>query len=395
MVYIYGGGFNEGSNAVPVYDGEELAKKGIVLVGVNYRVGVLGFLAHPELTAESKHNTSGNYGLLDQIAALRWVQDNIASFGGDPEQVTIYGQSAGGMSVSMVMQSHLAKGLFARAIIQSGPGLFSSSALSSGTPLSEGEKRGVQFAEVKGVSSLTELRALTPEQLMAREEGAPRLGPIADGYFLSTDNPNKDQVPVLNGFTADDLGVSSGGFGPPPEMTVAAFESDARRLYGDKADTYLSLYTPGSDAEVPALRKTSGRDRARASVHFWASQQQEMSDDIYTYYFDRAIPWPEHPEFGAFHTGEVPYVFDNLKLLDRPWEPADHTVAAQMSAYWTSFAMSGNPNGTGLPKWQVYSPDEATTMRIGAEMGQMQIADPAKVTFWKDILTAQSQSQSP
>lgn len=393
MVYIYGGGFNEGSNSVAVYNGEAQAKKGVVSVVINYRVNILGFLAHPELTAESAHKASGNYGLLDQMAALQWVQDNIAAFGGDPEQVTIYGQSAGGMSVGLLMQSPLAKGLFARAIIQSGPGLFSSTALSSGMSLENGEKQGVRFAEGKGVSSLAELRALTPEQLMAPMKNASRLRPVVDNWFFSTETPNTDQVSVMNGFTADDFGTN-GGFGPSAEATIAAFEKDAHRIYGDNANTFLSLYKPASDEEVPAMRKASGRDQARVSLHIWASQQADMSDDIYTYYFDRAIPWPEHPEFAAFHTGEVPYVFNNLKYLDRPWEAVDHQVADHTSSYWTNFALTGDPNGEGLEKWQAFNGDKASTMRIGEKMGLMEIAEPAKVKFWKDIFMARSQAES-
>ena len=386
MVYIYGGGFNEGSNAVAVYDGEELAKKGVVLVGINYRVGVLGFLAHPELTEESEHKASGNYGLLDQVAALQWIQENIAAFGGDPENVTVFGQSAGGMSVAMLMHSHLSKGLFARAIIQSGPGLFSVHPLFGVTPLSNGEDQGTRFAEAIGGSSLAQLRALTPEELNKPVQGVGRFGPVADGYFLSADNPNTDQVPVMNGFTADDFGTNGSLFGPPPEATVVAFESDARRLYGEKADAFLSYYSASSDADVAALRTMSGRDRARVSLHLWGGTQREMSDAVYTYFFDRAIPWPDHPEFGAFHTGEVPYIFDNLRVLDRPWEAVDHTVADRMSMYWVNFAKTGDPNGDGLATWMPYTPDEIKTHRIGAEMGAMPISDSSMVAFWKESL---------
>ena len=394
MVYIYGGGFNEGSNAIAVYDGESLAKKGVVLVGINYRVGVLGFLAHPELTAESEHQASGNYGLLDQAAALQWVQENISAFGGDPENVTIFGQSAGGMSVAMQMHSQLSKGSFARAIIQSGPGLFSTSPLFRVAPLSMMENQGVRFAKAKGAASLAELRALTHEELMAPAEGVGGFGAVADGYFLSMDNLNTDQVPVMNGFTADDFGTNGSLFGPPPEATVEAFKNDANRLHGDKAETFLSHYMPASDAEVGALRKKSGRDRARVSLHLWASAQLDMSEKVYTYYFDRAIPWPDHPEFGAFHTGEVPYIFNNLRFIDRPWEPVDHTVADQMSSYWANFAKTGDPNGDGLAVWHAYSPDAITTQRIGAEMGPMPITDSSMVEFWKGSLKAQQGGQS-
>lgn len=222
---------------------------------------------------------------------------------------------------------------------------------------------------------------------MASTQIGGRFGPVADDYFISLDNPNQNHVPVMNGFTADDFGTG-GSFGPPPEATIEAFENDARRVYGEKADTFLSLYTPASDAEVPALRRASGRDRARVSLHLWASQQIEMSDEVFTYYFDRAIPWPEHPEFGAFHSGEVPYVFNNLKFMDRPWESADHMVADHMSSYWTNFAKSGSPNGKGLSTWAPYNQDKISTQRIGAKMGSMPIADRAKVEFWIEMLTS-------
>ena len=190
---------------------------------------------------------------------------------------------------------------------------------------------------------------------------------------------------MINGFTADDIGTG-GGFGPAAAPTVDAFTEAARSGFGEAATTYLALYKPAADAEVPALRKSSGRDRARTSLHLWSMDQLGMSDTIYTYYFDRAIPWPEHPEFGAFHTGEVPYIFNNLKKLDRPWEPIDHTLADQISSYWVNFAKTGNPNGAGLPRWEAFSPDDASTQQIGARTGKMQIAEPAKVAFWKGQL---------
>ncbi len=393
MVYIYGGAFSEGSNAVAVYDGEALAKKGVVLAVINYRVGVLGFMAHPELTAESEHNASGNYGLLDQVAALQWVQNNIGAFGGDPDQVTIFGQSAGAMSVAMLMHSPLAEGLFARAIIQSGPGLFSHSASIQGTPLARGEAMGVQFAEAKGAESLAALRAMTPEALMA-SDGAPRgyAGPVVDGWFLPDGHVNENEVPVMNGFTADDISIGS-AYGPAPEATVAAYEEEARRQYGDRAEIFLSLYPAASDADVPAMRKASAQDRARVSLSLWASEQATRSSTVYTYYFDRAIPWPEHPEFGAFHTGEVPYVFNTLTRLERPWEEVDVTVAERTSSYWTNFARAGDPNGPDLPEWERYNASSPRTMRVGAEMGAMSLADPARVSFWTEALTATAPSR--
>jgi len=386
MVYIYGGGFSEGSNAVAVYDGEELAKKGAVVVGINYRIGPLGFLAHPELTAESEHYSSGNYGLLDQVAALQWVKNNIAAFGGNPDQVTIFGQSAGAMSVSMLLQSPLAEGLFKNAILQSGPGLFSPGTLSGSTLLKDGELAGVKFAESKGAASLADLRSMPAEKLIS-ESGAAGLGPVTDGWFIAENNRKTNRAIVMNGFTADDMGVG-GDLETPAETTISAYEKDALERYRDRADDFLSLYPVDSDANASALRKESARDRARVSLFLWASQQAKESEKVFTYYFDRAIPWPEHPEFGAFHSGELPYVFNNLKLFNRPWESIDRTVTDQVSSYWINFAGTGNPNGVGLPPWAPFQESLETTMRLGIQTGMIPIAAPEKISFWTEILTA-------
>ncbi len=211
MVWIYGGAFTEGSSAIAVYDGTELAKKGVVVVTINYRVGPLGFLAHPELTRESRRGSSGNYGLLDQIAALKWVQKNIAGFGGDPAQVTIFGQSAGAISVADLMRSPLAKGLFARAIALSGPGLFGRNALGGGATLREREAtRESKFAKAKGAGSLDELRALPASAFVAGAESRDRERTEQPGHrrgVLTAETP-ADQVPLMVGFVADDLGLA-------------------------------------------------------------------------------------------------------------------------------------------------------------------------------------------
>jgi para-nitrobenzyl esterase len=384
MVYIYGGAFTQGSNAVSIYNGESLAKKGVVLVIPNYRVGPLGFLAHSELTKESDHSTSGNYGLLDQTSALWWVHKNISAFGGNPDNVTLFGQSAGARSVAMLMQSPLAEGLFSRAIIQSGPGLFSANAPGTGTSLEEAERAGMEFAKAKGVSSLSELRAMPPEALLEVPQGT-RFGPIRDNWFLPANYQAEKQVPVMNGITADDMGVVA-SMESPPESTVSTYEKDARQRYGEMADAFLSLYPATSDSSIPALRRNSGRDRARVSLYLWATEQIKTSNPVYTYYFDRAIPWPEHQEFGAFHSGELPYMFNNLHLLDRPWETIDHTIADQMSSYWTNFAKSGDPNGPDLPRWKPFSESEAVTMQLGTRMGPLPVAAPEKFAFWEKAL---------
>lgn len=337
MFWIYGGAFNEGSGAIAVYNGAELAKKGVVVITANYRVGPLGFLAHPELTKEA--GTSGNYGLLDQIAALRWVQKNVAGFGGDPRQVTIFGQSAGALSVAALMRSPLAKGLFARAIAHSGPGLFGRNAFGAGSTLRDREAAGVKFAQSLGASSLAALRAL-PATAFYGAAAPPLAGGLFNDGTVLPEQPPAEQVPLVVGFVADDLGVS----GTTPEQKAAA------------------------------------RERARVALHAWAASQLPASKKIYTYFFDRAIPWPEHPEFGAFHSGEIPYVFNTLSRLKRPWEPVDRRLADTVSTYVTNFAKKGDPNGSGLPPWPAYDPASYKTMQLGARVGSMDLAEPSRLT---------------
>lgn len=388
MFWIYGGGFNEGSSSVAVYDGASLARKGVIVVSVNYRVGPLGFLAHPELSKESEHHVSGNYGLLDQIAALRWVQKNIAAFGGDPNAVTIFGQSAGALSVVSLMRSPLAKGMFARAIAQSGPGLLPSNALGANATLADREAAGLKYAEAKGARSLAELRAIPAADFFASSggRGGPTVpnGPFRDGWVLPTSDP-ADQVPLMIGFVADDIGLS-GGFGPAPKPTVATFESDAQRLYGDKSATFLKLYPVSADADVASAQRSAARDRVRVQMDLWAAEQLKFSKSIYTYYFDRVLPWPAHPEFGAFHTSEVPYVFQTIDKLDRPWEPTDKALSDTVSSYWTNFAKNGDPNGAKLPSWPAYGVESHKTMQLGARSGAMDAAESAKLDFWLSIL---------
>jgi para-nitrobenzyl esterase len=385
MVYIYGGGFNEGSGSVAVYDGTELAKRGVVVVNMNYRVGAFGFLVYPGLSKESEHRVSGNYGLLDQIAALQWVHKNIAAFGGDPNRVMIFGQSAGAISVHDLMQSPLAKGLFERAIAESGPGLIGGRGAAQPT-LADREQAGVKWAESKGAHSLADLRALSAEDVL-KAAGAgvpPQNQPVADGYVLPLPGaaPSVGEVPLVVGMVADDIGVGAMGRGPAGKPTVASYEDAAKKKYGDQADQFLKLYPVKSDDDVAGMLKVAGRDQARVSIDLWSANQVTVSGKVYTYFFDRVIPWPEHPEFGAFHTSEVPYVFENLALSGHPTEPADQKVSDAVSAYWMNFATSGDPNGKSLAKWPAYNAGAHTTMELGDKMGPMpEAATPERIAF--------------
>jgi para-nitrobenzyl esterase len=340
LVYIYGGGFNEGSSTVPLYDGTALARKQLVVVAFNYRLGALGFLAHPALTAESPHHASGNYGLLDQVAALRWVRDNIQAFGGDPHRVTIAGQSAGAISAYLLTASPLAAGLFAGAIIQSGPGALASLGIPGGgaaTPSEPAaETEGVKFAMSLGVTSLADLRALDARRLLPSTQGPPvvRFGPIVDGWFLPADaavvyaQHHENDVPLIIGMMADE-GSAFPGY-------AAARASEPRRRGIEGID------------ELLARRGESSRQPA------------------YAYYFEHPIPWPQHPEYGAFHSGELPYVFDNLALLERPWTARDRALAGAVSSYWIQFAATGRPEGPSLPAWPRYVPGSFNFMVFGA-----------------------------
>ncbi|MCP5145140.1 MAG: carboxylesterase family protein [Gammaproteobacteria bacterium] len=381
LVYMHGGGFNEGSGNVAVYDGAALARRGIIVVTVNYRLGVFGFLAHPELTAESPHNASGNYGLLDQIAALKWVKRNIGNFGGDPDNVTIAGQSAGAMSVYMLTASPLAKDLFQRAIVQSGPGALASFGMSGiagmATPRAEAEHAGVAFARSLKVDSIAALRALPAAALMPQQAGPPavRFGPTVDGWLLAEDlatvyaSGMQHDVPMMSGMNADEASAFP-GYG---EADTASFAAQVKERYGDAADRVLALYDTSSDAAAAQAAIALGRDRGLLGMQWLSAlRARSATTPAYLYYFERAIPWPEYPRFGAFHTAEVPYVFDNLDLLPRPWTAVDHQLADTTARYWVNFIRTGNPNGEGLPHWPANS-GGAQTLVLGEQVSAADI----------------------
>jgi para-nitrobenzyl esterase len=318
---------------------------------------------------------------MDQLAALRWVRENIRGFGGDPDRVAIAGQSAGAMSVEDLLASPLAKGLFHAAIADSGIG-------GRGVPvktLAEAEKAGESFAKAHKAGSLAELRALPAAEIQGRGYGM-QFAPIVDGWVVpeqpmevTTAAGRDNDVPVITGFQADDFRMGGGG----PRMTVARYQDRARAMYGSMAEEFLKLYPAATDQEAAAADTEAARDRARCGMYLWASKRAEThKSSAYIYYFDRAIPWPAHPEFGAFHSGELPYTFGNLKVLDRPWEPVDHKIARMMTTYWKDMTAKGDPNGGSAPHWPAVSPSKPAVMRLGADSGPMPPADAARLDFW-------------
>jgi para-nitrobenzyl esterase len=394
LVWIHGGRYTEGSASIPAYNGEKMAAKGLVVVSINYRLGIFGYLAHPELSRESAHKASGNYGLLDQVAALRWVQKNIAAFGGDPGKVTIAGQSAGGGTVHFLIASPLAKGLFHRAIAQSGTLAWSDPKLPdkpmSWTTLAKAEQDGLRFAQARGASSIEQLRAMSWQQLTAVK--VPFFIPVVDGWSLPQSfsetfaKGKQSDVPMLVGCNADENGAT-----PHPNVTLAQFKKAAQQSYGEMAEAFFKLYPVPSDADAPTAQNNSSRDYARSSIYVWGVERQKASrSKLYTYYWDHPAPGPDKDKYGAFHTSEVPYVLNSLAKLDRPWETVDHKIAEMMSSYWANFAATGDPNGKGLPVWPDFDPKNPSTMELGDRNEMIPVAPKDKLGFFQQFFLKQS-----
>jgi para-nitrobenzyl esterase len=377
IVFIHGGGFGIGGSDIAVYDGENLAATGLVIVTINYRIGPFGFLAHPELTAESEHHSSGNYGLLDQIAAAHWVANNIKGFGGDPHRVTIWGWSAGAVSVNSLLASPLASGLFQQAVADSGIGKIAWPL----TDLRTAEQNGSKFMATLHATSLKELRALPAKDLMGSSVA---FSPVVDGWVLP-DTPSvvsgrgtDNDVPIITGYQANDALLFL-----PPNVTLDAFDQIVKQQYGEFSGEFQKLYPVKNAEEAKQALLLSSRDRDRVSMFLWAgSRAKNHHQPVYTYFFDRGIPWPQHPEFGAFHGSELPYFFLNLDKLDRPWEPVDRNLAKSAAAYLKNFAKTGNPNGPGLGTWTPVVSNDTSTMELGTRIGPMPVADKERLDFW-------------
>lgn len=352
LVYFYGGGFVAGDGSELRYDGESMAKKGIVALTVNYRLGIFGLFAHPELTEESAHHASGNYGLLDQAAAIAWVKKNIAAFGGDPNKITIAGESAGSISVSAQMASPLSKNLIAGAIGESG------SVLGALPPveLNKAEENGAEFAKTVGVNSLAELRALSGDSLLrlGTKYGPFRFRMAIDGYFFPKDplaiyqSGEEAHVPLLVGWNSQE-GSYQGIIGNN-QPTKENFEKAVQKLYGDKAADILKVYAVNSDADVEKAATDLASDRFIAfSTWRWSDLQTKTgTKPVYRYYYAQPRPGAK----GAVHSAEIEYAMGNLSTNKVfAWTADDFKVSDMMQQYFANFIKTGNPNGAGLPKW--------------------------------------------
>jgi para-nitrobenzyl esterase len=363
MFWIHGGSNVAGAGSDGTYHGKRLASKGVVVVTINYRLNVLGFFAHPELTAESERGASGNYGLLDQIAALEWVQRNISAFGGDPGRVTIFGESAGAVDVGYLMASPLAGGLFHGAISQSG-----GYAVAETRTLADVEAQGAELVEKLGLSDeadvLQAMRAKDAQELMAETFAAyPKginLGPARDGWFLTEapgqvfSNGRQHDVPMMIGANADEW-TALRFF--DPEYTPDSFRAALRWTYGTTGERAEALYAVSSEEELRGAIDRWMTDLVFVGPSvYMARWMDNVSSPAYFYVFSRHLPAPGGKELGAYHAAELPYVWDNIDT--NPWVPrddSDQALAEIMSTYWVHFATTGDPNGGDLPHWPPFS----------------------------------------
>jgi para-nitrobenzyl esterase len=379
LVYYYGGGFVAGDASEPRYDGESMAQKGIVVVTCNYRLNIFGFFSHPELSAESPYKGSGNYGLLDQVAALQWVQKNIAAFGGDPKKVTIAGESAGSISVSYLMASPLSKNLIAGAIGESGAGINPTLAP---VPLAEAEKTGLDFAQKAGYPGLKQLRALSSRDVYEIYNESKRFGfpVVLDQHFLSKTLPQifnakeQAQIPLLLGWNSAEIPAGAFMWGQPNKEEN--FVSRVKTEYPADFETVLRLYphTTEKEVEVSATQLASDRFIAYSTWKWFDLHLQNSAQPVYRYLYSKLRPpladasltsglaggtlkkddnAPKAPEpVGAPHACEIEYCMGNLhRIKEYAWTEADYKVSETMLSYFANFIKSGNPNGEKLPQW--------------------------------------------
>ena len=411
LVYFFGGGFVAGDGAEPRYDGAAMAQKGIVAITVNYRLNIFGFFAYPELTAEAPYKASGNYGYLDQNAALKWVQRNVSAFGGDPERVTIAGESAGSISVSSQMASPISKHLIAGAIGESGAAINPTLAP---VPLAEAEKTGLEFAQKAGYTSLKALRALSATELMDSYIKSKRFGfpTVIDGYFLSKSLPEifnaheQAQVPLLVGWNSAEMNGMSFMYGKP--YTGENFISRVKETYPNEYEEVLNLYahTTVKEVELSATELASQRFITYSTWKWFDMQRKNSSQPVYRYLFcrprppfkDRALssglaggiimqdqtPTPRVRPLGAAHAEEIEYCMGNLYLApEYDWEKEDYMVSETMLNYFANFIITGNPNGKNLADWQKAQPTDTNppVMMIDVVSKSVKVQSDARFLF--------------
>jgi para-nitrobenzyl esterase len=380
MVWIHGAGLTGGSGSEPRYDGEELSKKGAVVITINYRLGPFGWLAHPELTRESGHNTSGNYGMMDALAALRWVQKNATAFGGDPRRVTILGESAGAFLVSGLVGSPEGKGLFQRAIAESGAWM----GMGMGTmrTLAQAEEAGAKAVTAMGVSTLADLRTKPADEIQKDLRGA---GLIVDGKYIPEDlsvtfaRGKQKDVDLLVGSNRDE-----GTFFARASVNAEQFKTQSRQRFAELGDTFLKLYPAGSDAEASASSLASFRDEASWHMRIWAEAQARLrKPKVFLYYFTREPPVaPGVPSRGATHTAEIAYVFRHAGSTPQATD-IDRRLEDTMATYWVNFAATGDPNGTGLPVWPaIHDRNTGRAMVLGEKIEVEPAPDTARLALY-------------
>jgi len=396
MVWIHGGGFTRGFSGTSSYNGEPLARKGAIIVTINYRLGIFGFFAHPDLSAESGHHASGNYALLDQIAELQWVQKNIAAFGGDPSRVTIFGESAGSWAVNVLMASPLAKGLFQRAIGESGGSFSPMKTLAESEK--EGEKLAASMAPAPAAdakpqgedkpspqSILKTLRAKPAEELLKSAE-TETVRAIVDGWVLPQDiatifaQGRQNDVPLIVGYNADE-GTALAPQGA--RLNAAMFTAGVYQRYGPHADALLKIYPAASDEQAVSSFYSAYRDQAFGwEMRTWARMATKTGHQpAYLYYFSRRPPGPQSARLRAFHASEIAYVFGTF-VWPFPWEDTDKKLSDAMTSYWVNFAATGNPNGGSLTKWPVYSGKDDQALEFGDQIAVRSEVTKAGLDFF-------------